>query len=352
MTCNNHRLPRRYLPAPPMIDRFAALSAFVKVVELGSFVKAAARLSMSTSAVSRQVADLEAHLGVRLLNRTTRTLSLTGSGQAFLERAVQLLADLEEAEAAVAAAALVPRGTLRLTAPITFGERYLAPAIAAFVARHDEVRFDVELSDRIVDIVDEGFDLAVRIGSPGSQALIARRIGTAQLVCCASPAYVARHGAPAVPADLAGHRCLTYAYLPVREAWRFRDAQGREQTVRVGGAVHANNGRLLAALAVEGTGIALEPDFIVGDDLRAGRLRSLLAGHMPAASPIYAAYPSRRHLSAKVRAFVDFLAARFEHDAPWRIDPADYAPKAAPARRGGRGRPAQSARAARLRRDC
>lgn len=309
-----------------MLDRFAALTVFARVVEQGSFTRAADRLGVSASAVSRQVAELEAHLGVRLLNRTTRTLSLTESGQAFLERAVQLLADLEEAEAAVSAAALEPRGTLRLTAPIAFGERYLAPAIAEFVARHGKVRFDVELSDRIVDIVDEGFDLAVRIGAPGSQALIARRIGTTQLVCCAAPAYVKRHGSPATPADLARHACLSYAYLPVRDTWRFVDRGGREHVVKVAGPVHANNGRFLAAIAAAGVAITLEPDFIVGDALRERRLVSLLPQYAPPASPIYAVYPSRRHLSAKVRAFVDFLAARFERAAPWQLD-------AAPARR-------------------
>ena len=304
------------------LDRLAAMAAFVKVVELGGFARAAARLSLSTSAVSRQVAELEAHLGVRLLNRTTRTLSLTESGQAFLERAVQLLADVEEAEALVASASPEPRGMLRLTAPITFGERHLAPAIAAFVARHPVVRFEVELSDRVVDIVDEGFDLAVRIGASGSQALIARRIGATQLVCCASPVYLARQGTPRTPADLAGHACLTYAYLASPDAWRFVDGEGREHVARVAGPAHANNGRFLAALAAADLGVTLEPDFIVGDDLAAGTLIALLPGYLPPLSPIYAVYPSRRHLSAKVRAFVDFLGERFARAAPWQLAPA------------------------------
>ena len=311
-----------------MIDRFAALAVFVKVVELGGFTRAAERLSMSPSAVSRHIAELEAHLGVRLLNRTTRTLSLTESGQAFLERAVQLLADLEEAESAMSTTAVEARGTLRLTASITFGERFLAPAIAEFVARHDKVRFDVELSDRMVDIVDEGFDLAVRIGSAGSQALIARRIGATQMVCCASPGYVARYGSPASPAELARHRCLAYAYLAVRDAWPFRDRTGREHVVKISGPVHANNGRFLTEIAAADGGITLEPDFIVGDAIRAGRLVVLLPGFAPPESPIYAVYPSRRHLSAKVRAFVEFLVARFEREAPWRMN----------ATQGGRGR--------------
>jgi DNA-binding transcriptional LysR family regulator len=309
------------------LDRFAALSVFVKVVEQGSFARAADKLGVSTSSVSRHVAELEAHLGVRLLNRTTRRLSLTDSGQAFVERAVQLLADLDEAEATVSAAAVEPRGTLRLTAPIAFGERYLAPAIAAFAARHPAVRFDVELSDRMVDLVDEGFDLAVRIGAPGATTLIARRLAAVQLVCCASPGYLARHGTPATPDDLAGHACLLYAYA-ARDAWRFTGPDGRERLAKVTGPLQSNNGGCNAALAMADAGIALEPDIIVHDAIREGRLVRLLPDHAPPASFIHAVYPSRRHLSAKVRAFVDFLAARFGDDAPWRLLERQAAPRA------------------------
>jgi DNA-binding transcriptional LysR family regulator len=168
------------------MDRFHAITAFVRVVEAGSFARAADRMGVSVSAVSRQIAELEAHLDVRLLNRTTRRLSLTESGQAFFDRCVQLLADLEEAEVAVTSASTVPRGTLRLTSSATFGSRHLAPAIAAFATRHPQMRFDVELSERIVDIVEEGFDLAVRIGATGSQNLVARRIGATRILCCAA----------------------------------------------------------------------------------------------------------------------------------------------------------------------
>src|SRR5438067_11541251 len=181
---------------------------------------------MSASAASRHVADLEAHLDTRLLNRTTGRLSLTETGQAFHERCVQLLADLEEAEEMVTAAAIVPRGTLRLTASISFGVRHLAPAIAEFARRHPQLRFDVELSDRAVDIVDEGIDLAIRIGDIGSRSLIARKIGVSQLVCCAAPSYLAKHPAPQSPADLASHACLSYEYSRERDIWRFRDRRG------------------------------------------------------------------------------------------------------------------------------
>ena len=289
------------------MDRFQAMRTFVTVVEQGSFARAADRLDVSVSAVSRQVAELEAHLDARLLNRTSRRLSLTEPGRAFHERSLQLLADLEEAEREAGGGTAAPRGTLRLTCPITYGVRVLAPRIAAFVARHRELKVDVELSDRMVDLVDEGFDLAVRIGAIRAPNLVARRIGRVRLVCCASPAYVARHGAPDAPADLARHACLTYEYGPQRGAWRFVDRDGRETWQRVGGPVHANNGRMLAALAVEGAGIVYEPDFIVAPDLEAGRLVPLLSPFLPPDLPVHAAYPSRRHLSAKVRAFVDWL---------------------------------------------
>lgn len=301
------------------MDRFAALSSFAKVVEQGSFARAAERLDVSTSAVSRQVADLETHLGVRLLNRTTRRLSLTETGQAFYERCVQLLADLAEAEEAVGAAAVVPRGTLKLTCSITFGVRHLAAAIAAFAERHPQLRFDVELSDRAVDIVEEGIDLAIRIGDLGSRSLIARKIGVTQLVCCAAPSYLAKHRTPKSPSDLASHACLSYEYARERNIWRFRDRGGQSHEVRIAGPAHANHGQMLCALAVAGLGVHMEPDFIVAPDVRAGRLVVLLPNYEAPTIDIYAAYPSRRHLSMKVRAFVDFLVARYKDNAEWAM---------------------------------
>jgi DNA-binding transcriptional LysR family regulator len=303
------------------MDRFQALTTFAKVVETGSFARAAERLGLSLSAVSRHVAELETHLDARLLNRTTRRLSLTEGGQAFYERCVQLLADLDEAEVVVAAASIVPRGTLRLTSSATFGTRHLAPAIAGFEARHPQIRFEVELSERAVDIVEEGLDLAIRIGEIGSQNLVGRRIGSTRLVCCASPGYLARHGEPGTPEELAAHPCFTYEYAPNRGIWTFRDAQGGEHSIAVTGPVHANNGRFLEALAVAGMGIAREPDFIVGPSVRAGRLRPILRQYDPPPLNIYVVYPSRRHLSAKVRAFADFLAARFA-TPEWQLDDA------------------------------
>ena len=291
------------------MDRFQAIRAFVVVVEQGSFARAADRLDQSVSSVSRQIADLEAHLDARLLNRTTRRLSLTEAGRDFHERSVQLLADLDEAEQAAGGVGAAPRGTLKLTAPITYGVRVLAPRLASFTARYPDVRLDIELSDRAVDLVDEGFDLAVRIGAIRNPNLVARRVGETRLVCCASPAYLAAHGTPATPADLARHACLTYEYAPVRSQWRFVDANGAEQIAKVAGPMHGNNGEMLAALAAQGAGVTLEPDFIVEPLIASGRLVPILAGYEVPPIPIHAAYPSRRHLSAKVRAFIDHLVA-------------------------------------------
>ena len=301
------------------MDRFQSLLAFAKVVETGSFARAADRLDLSVSAVSRQVADLEAHLGARLLNRTTRRLSLTESGQGFYERCVQLLADLEEAEESVTTSAAVPRGTLRLTTSISFGVRHLAAAVAEFGLRHPQMRFDIELSDRAVDLVDEGIDLAIRIGDIGSPAVIGRRIGVAQMICCAAPTYLAQRAPPRTPDDLREHACLTYAYASGGNLWPFSDADGRVRKIEVESGTHANNGAMLAALAIAGAGITLAPDFIVAPDVRAGRLVALLVDYASPAIPINAVYPSRRHLSAKVRAFVDYLVERFADKPEWRL---------------------------------
>jgi DNA-binding transcriptional LysR family regulator len=300
------------------MDRLAAMRVFAQVVESGSFARASARLGVSTSATSRQVAELEAHLRTRLLNRTTRRVSLTESGRAYYERAVQMLADLEEAEQEASRAAVVPRGTIKLTASVNFGVRHVAPAIAAFLAQHAEVRFDVALSDRVVDLVEEGFDLAIRIGAAGSENLVARKLGETRLLPCASAGYLKAHGAPQAPEDLARHNCFTYEYVTPRNVWRFRDAAGNERPVRVSGNLHSNNGDLLAEAAAQGAGIVFEPAFIVGPEVRAGRLVALLQDFGAPPMPIYAVYPSRKHLSAKVRVFVDFLVARYAGAPDWK----------------------------------
>jgi len=299
------------------MDRLAAIQVFARVVESGSFAKAADRLGLSTSAASRQVADLESHLQTRLLNRTTRRVSLTESGQQFYERAVQLMTDLAEAEQEASSAAVVPRGTIRLTTSVNFGVRHVAPAIAEFLERYPDVRFDVSLSDRVVDLVEEGLDLAIRIGAPVADNLVARKLGETRMVPCASPGYLAKHAAPKTPEDLARHNCFTYEYVSPRHVWRFRDRSGAEHAVRVAGRLHSNNGDLLAEVAARDGGIVFEPAFIVGPAVRAGRLVPLLQDFVPPPVPIYALYPSRKHLSAKVRRFVEFLIERFSSAQDW-----------------------------------
>ena len=293
------------------MDRFLAFKSFAQVVESGSFARAAEHLSLSTTAISKHVADLEAHLQTRLLNRTTRKLSLTESGQAFYGRCVQLLHDLEEAEQEAAGASGTPRGSLRLTCPVNFGVREIAPAIAEFSTQFPDLKFDVQLSDRVVDLVEEGFDLAIRIGRPGSDNLVARRLGNTRLILCASPLYLQKHGTPNTPEDLAYHNCFTYEYSQPRAQWRLYDEEGREHLVQVAGSMHSNNGDLLAEAAAQGGGVVLQPTFIVDRHLQSGALVPLLPDFTGALLPIYALYPSRKHLSAKVRVFVDYLATRF-----------------------------------------
>ena len=297
------------------MDRLTAMQVFTKVVELGSFAKAAERLGMSTSACSRQIADLEAHLDTRLLNRTTRRLSLTESGRAFHERCVQLITDLEEAELSARAGRERPRGTLRITCPVNFGLRYVSPLVGPFLQKHPDVRIDVSLSDRMVDIVEEGFDLAIRIGESRSTSVIARKLGESQLIACAAPAYLKKHGTPKTPEQLTDHICMLYEYLNPRNEWRFVARDGKEHRVRLTGSVQANNGDMLASAAVQGLGVCCEPDFIVADDLARGRLKRILPDYAAPVTSIHAVYPSRRHLSAKVRAFVDVLAAAFARPA-------------------------------------
>ncbi len=293
------------------MDRLAAMDAFVRVVEQGSFVRAAAALDLSTSALSQRVADLEAHLGARLLNRTTRKLSLTESGQAFYERAVQVLADLDEAETLASSSAASPRGVLKVTCAHAIAVQRLAPAMARFHAQHPEVRFEVSVSDRVVDLVEEGFDLAIRIGIVGSDLLVARKLGEMRLLLCAAPSYLKRRGTPRTPADLAQHDLLTYAYARTPRLWSLRAPDGAQIEIKAQGSLHANSGQVLVAAAEAGQGIVLETDFHVAQALAARTLVRVLPEYEGGGGDIWAVYPSRRHLSAKVRLFVDHLAQSF-----------------------------------------
>lgn len=287
------------------------MRVFCSVIEAGSFAAAADQMSVSTSAVSRHVAQLEAHLNVRLLNRTTRRMSPTAEGFAYFERCTQLLADLEETEASVAGEGRRPRGRLRLTAPITLSVLRLAPAFAAFSRAYPEIELDIVLSDKVADFTEEGLDLAVRVGRMGSENVVARHIGETALLVAASPDYLARAGAPLSPDELTRHTCFSYAFSATGNYWEFENSAGDPLSVRIGGSIKANNGMLLAEMAVAGSGIVYGPCFIVQDLIERGLLVRLLPDWRPRRLPIHVVYPTRRHLSAKVQAMAGFLAEWF-----------------------------------------
>ncbi|MBF0374852.1 MAG: LysR family transcriptional regulator [Alphaproteobacteria bacterium] len=298
------------------MDRLTSMEVFARVVEAHGFSAAARELGISKSAVSKIVAQTEERLGARLLNRTTRRLSPTAAGTAFYERCLRVMAEAEEAELAVTSLQAEPRGVLKLNAPMSFGILHLAPALPDFMARFPDVTVDLTLNDRMVDLVDEGFDLAVRIARLTDSSLVARRLAPSRRVWCASPEYFGRHGTPARPADLAGHDCLIYTYTTSGDEWRWRGPAG-EGSVRLKGSLRANNGQVLHAALLAGRGIAPMPTFMVGPDLRAGRLQAVLTEYEEEGASVHAVWPSARLVSTKVRVFVDFLATRFGPRPYW-----------------------------------
>ena len=311
------------------MDRFIALQAFVRTVERGSQSAAAREIGVTPAMVGRYLQALEDRLGARLLNRTTQTQSLTEAGAAFYPRAAAALDALEEAERAASAGQAEPRGLLRVAAPMSFGIRHLASAVAEFCRLHPDVRVELALNDRVVDLVDEGYDVAVRIGRLADSSLVARRLAPCRLAVCAAPSYLARRGTPAAPTELRAHDCLLYAYAGDGDTWRFR-GDGGEAEVTPSGSLRANNGDALLAAALAGHGVVLLPTFIVGDALRDGRLVRLLPGWETREIAAHAVYPSARHLAPKVRSFVAFLAARFRDPAPWDEGLDAGPPRAAP----------------------
>ena len=300
------------------IDIVAGMRVFTAVVEADSFAGAADKLDLSRGMTTRYVAQLEVHLGVRLLNRTTRKLSLTEAGGDYYQRATQIIALIEDAQGSVTHEASVPRGTLRVTTPAVFGTRHLDRAIAAYLKRCPGVEVELSLSERMVDLVDEGFDLAVRIAKEIAPGLIARRLTAVHLVACASPAYLKKHGTPKTPEDLANHNCLCYAPSPYRNDWRFR-RKGVERTVRVAGNLRSNNGDVLMNAAIEGLGLIYEPDFISYQALRQKRLIPVLPDWQHDEFSLFAVYPNRKFLPPKVRTFIDFLAERFGPAPYWDV---------------------------------
>jgi DNA-binding transcriptional LysR family regulator len=298
------------------MDTLSEMAVFARVVQFRSFTAAAKDLGLSKSAVSKQVSRLEDRLGARLLNRTTRRLSLTEVGEAFYERCARIVDEARAAEAEAMNLADAPRGVLRINAPMTFGTQHLAPAIPAFLDLYPDIEMDLVLDDRIVDLIAEGFDAGVRITSMADSSLVARRIAPSRHIVCAAPAYLEKHGRPTVPDDLRDHNCLGYSYRARGADWTVIGPDG-PVSVPVRGGLRTNNGDVLRTAALAGLGIVAAPTFNVGDDLRSGRLVALFEEAAPATHAIYAVYPHRRHVLPKVRAFVDFLAARLGPEPYW-----------------------------------
>jgi DNA-binding transcriptional LysR family regulator len=302
---------------PIPMENLADIAVFVRVVERGSFTLAADDLSLSRAVVSKYISRLEERLGARLLNRTTRRLSLTEAGATLFEASRGAIERIDEAQAAVARFQAAPRGRLRLSAPMSFGILHLGPAIADFSRRYPDVTLDVHLDDRYVNLVADGIDVAIRIGVLTDSTLVARKLGVTRAVACASAEYLAEHGEPETPEDLATHECLIYSYLATTNVWRFQAADGREIPVAVAGKVRINNGIVLAEAAIAGRGILLTPSFYVAPMLRDGRLKRILGAYRLPELGIHAVYPQRTHVPPKVRAFVDFLAQRFGRKPEW-----------------------------------
>lgn len=296
------------------MDRLVAMEAFVRVVEAGSFTDAARGWGRSKAAVSGYLADLEAHLGVQLLQRSTRAMSLTEAGRRYYASSVALLAELDAAELSLREGHARPTGRLRVTAPPGFAESHPRLITTEFIDRYPEVTLELELTHRLVDLVAEGFDVAIRITDPTDSSLVARRIAAAPLVAVASPGYLARHGGPSTPEDLRSHACLIDTNFRDGNRWRFR-IDGELRYIEVDGPYRVNNPAFIRDLAEQGRGIAMVPLLLARQALEEGRLVSLLDG-MPAFDwSIYAVYPRRRYLSGRVRAFIDHLAERLPTEA-------------------------------------
>ncbi len=301
------------------MDRLQGMRAFVRVVELSGFAAAARDMGLSRSVVNKAVINLETELGTQLLRRSTRKVTPTETGLAFYDRCVQILADFDEAVAAVSELQERPTGNLRMNAPMSFGTRHLAPIVADYMARHPEVHVEVVLNDRFVDPIEEGFDLTLRISEPSYlTSLISRDIAPARRVLCASPGYLEAHGVPDSPQDLKNHRCLQYGYSGATTQWRLKGPSG-EQAYPINCAMWSNNGDVLQCAAASHQGIALLPTFIVGESLQDGTLRTILPDHAPSQLTLSALYPRNRHLSAKVRLFVDLLEERLSGRPHWDL---------------------------------
>lgn len=297
------------------MNPFDELNSFVCVVDRGSFTAAAQQLNIAKSAVSKKVNELENRLGVKLLNRTTRRLSLTESGRVFYDRAKQILADLSEAEASISSEYAALQGTLKVAAPLSFGLAHLAPAINEFLAENTGLKIDIDLNDRRIDVIQEGFDVAIRVGRLEDSTLMARRLAPIKLLLCASPTYLSIWGEPKTPDDLLQHQGL--AYMNIGKNWHFTDKDGKDYSVPMPIRLRANNGNLLLSAAVENLGLILTPSFIAYEALAEKKLVRIMQDYEPDDIYAYALYPQTRFVSHRVRKFIDFLSERFSGEPYW-----------------------------------
>jgi DNA-binding transcriptional LysR family regulator len=298
------------------MDRFASITAFVRVAENSGFSAAGRRLNLSKATVSDQVQALENALGVRLLNRTTRRVSLTEIGRGYYERCVQLLQDLKEADEAACAQQATPRGQLRIYCQQGIG-RFVAPVVTDFLARYPEVSVDLRTGPAMIDLVQEAFDLGISPFPPPDATFVRRRLGMLSLMVCGAPAYLEKHPPPQSPADLAGHNCLRYPHAPSPEEWHFVDARGNPVVARISGSLITSSSETTHAAAMAGIGLILTSPFVVADLIASGALVPLLPDYRAQPLEINALYPHRRHLSCKVRVFIDMLADRFTEQQRW-----------------------------------
>jgi len=299
------------------MDRFENMATFIRVVETGSISAAADRLGVAKSAVSRRLKELEGHLGVELFHRTTRKMNLTDTGRAFYHQSVRILEDVIEAEHATSQAHGTLKGSLKVALPSTFGLMHMGPAINEFLQANPQIEFDLDFNDREVDLIQEGFDLAIRIAMLPDSSLIARRLAPVKMVMCASPGYLERMGTPISPDELIAHQCLVYSLIRDFETWQFHDARGNLLTTKIHPYLKASNGEFLRDAAVDGQGIVLMPAFIAYKEIERGTLVPFLQDFKPPQLDAYAIYPQTRHLSQRVRAFVDFLVKRFSGMPYW-----------------------------------
>jgi DNA-binding transcriptional LysR family regulator len=305
-----------------MMEDLTAMVVFAKVVEEKSLSGASRQLHLSKARVSKLVAKLEKSLGARLLNRTTRQMSLTEVGAVFYDHCVRIVDELGEAKLAVGRLHSEPRGVLKLSASVAFGTLHIAPVFADFIARYPEVTIDMTINDRFVDLAEEGYDLAIRIAKDLGQNIVARKLAPVHRRICATPDYFARRGVPRTPAELAGHNCLVYTYLQPQDRWQLQGPEG-DVSVQVSGNLRLNDDEALSQAVLGGLGVAILPTFIIGKDLQSGRLQSVLSEYVPVVRHIYAVYLPNRHLSIKVRAFIDFLLERFGPQPYWNLSLAE-----------------------------